>query len=164
MCARKKSRVTLEALWTVFRIGSERFPLFLHQKEFWIVISSAVRASPLSCDLLSKGKKDMRETLSEYSLYYCLSFTRYLQYAEVLSFAFNDSMLPFYVGRVSRKYVAKYFPCIICDGMRFQHFLQNQMYFPRQTWFFCTKENKIFIARFIEEILKSDDITIESVF
>ena len=28
----------------------------------------------------------------------------------------------------------------------------------------CTKKNKIFIARFIEEILKSDDITVESEF
>lgn len=38
------------------------------------------------------------------------------------------------------------------------------MYFSRQTWFLCTKENKIFIARFIEEIFKSDDIIVESEF
>lgn len=55
----------------------------------------------------------MRGTLAEYSL--LLSFTRYLQYAQVSSRAFNDSILSFHVRRIGRKRVAKYFPCITRD-------------------------------------------------
>jgi len=47
---------------------------------------------------------------------FSLSFTRYLQYAEVLSCVFNDSILSFCVGRVNRKCLTKYFLRIIRDG------------------------------------------------
>lgn len=58
------------------------------------MINSAVRATtPLSCDLLSKGKKDMRETLPEYSLYYC----RLLAVCNTLRFYSALLMIQYYL-------------------------------------------------------------------
>lgn len=109
--------------------------LFSRQKEFWIVISSTARMTPLSCDLLSREEKGYVRERSLNILSYC-RLPAYLQYAQVSSRAFNDSILSFHVRRIGRKRVAKYFPCKARDRETISALpsLPNQ-YFRRQTYF-----------------------------
>ena len=108
------------------------------------MISSAVRATLLSCDLLSKEKKDMRETLSKYSFYYyhllsaICNMLRF--YSAILMIQY---LLSFHVGRVSpTKMCCKIFSMRNTTEIRFQHFLRVKYIFVDKRSSFAQRKIK----------------------
>lgn len=86
-------------------------------------------------------KKIMPGTLAEYSL--LLSFIRYLQYTQVSSRAFNDSILSIHVRSKTRR---KIFSMHNTRQRETISALLPYVYFRQQTQFLCTGRYKIFVV------------------